>query len=131
MYQSLEGVHILDQWVGKLKKENEMPKAEETIQFRKMKYTLLEESHAQEKEFYRLKAEKMEYDKEKEQSKIRQEDERLRLEVEKMELAKKESDHRIMMMDVSAMPEMQRLYFEELYDETQSCLRQSTLKIED
>ncbi|KAG6647879.1 hypothetical protein CIPAW_07G108700 [Carya illinoinensis] len=84
-----------------------------------------------EKEFYRLKAEKIEYDKEKkekklrlederlrleaekmrieaekEQSKIRQEDERLRLEAEKVELSKKESDQRIMMMDVSVMPEM-------------------------
>ncbi|KAG6628521.1 hypothetical protein CIPAW_14G018900 [Carya illinoinensis] len=94
-----------------------------------MKYTLLEESRTQEKEFYRLKAEKMEYDKEKEEkklcigderlsckrvSKIRQEDERLRLEAKKVELAKKESDQRIMMMDVSVMPEMQRLYFEQL-----------------
>ncbi|KAI3819906.1 hypothetical protein L1987_13759 [Smallanthus sonchifolius] len=65
---------------------------EEIIQLRKMKYTLLEESCAQEKEFYRLKAEKMEYDKDKEQNKIRQEDERLRLEAEKLELTKKESD---------------------------------------
>ncbi|KAG2717435.1 hypothetical protein I3760_03G175000 [Carya illinoinensis] len=116
--------------------------AEENFQLRKMKYTMLEESRAQEKEFYRLKAEKMEYDKEKEekklrlederlrleaekikieaakeQSKIRQEDERLRLEAEKVELAKKESDQRIMMMDVSVMPEMQRLYFEQLQRE--------------
>ncbi|KAG6639654.1 hypothetical protein CIPAW_10G115900 [Carya illinoinensis] len=105
--------------------------AEENFQLRKMKYTMLEESRTQEKEFYRLKAEKMEYDKEKEekklrlederlrleaektkieaakeQSKIRQEDERLRLEAEKVELAKKESDQRIMMMNVSVMPEM-------------------------
>ncbi|XP_042958060.1 ensconsin-like [Carya illinoinensis] len=116
--------------------------AEENFQLRKMKYTMLEESRAQEKEFYRLKAEKIEYDKEKEekklrlederlrleaekikieaakeQSKIRQEDERLRLEAEKVELAKKESDQRIMMMDVSVMPEMQRLYFEQLQRE--------------
>ncbi|KAG2724941.1 hypothetical protein I3760_01G042400 [Carya illinoinensis] len=91
--------------------------AEENFQLRKMKYTLLEESRAQEKEFYRLKAEKMEYDKEKEEKKLRQEDERLRLEAEKVELAKKESDQRIMMMDVSVMPEMQRLYFQQLQRE--------------
>ncbi|KAG2663149.1 hypothetical protein I3760_16G014100 [Carya illinoinensis] len=98
--------------------------AEENFQLRKMKYTLLEESRAQEKEFYRLKAEKMEYDKEKEEKKLRLEDERLRLEAEKMkieaekvELAKKESDQRIMMMDVSVMPEMQRLYFQQLQRE--------------
>ncbi|XP_042959849.1 golgin subfamily A member 6-like protein 22 [Carya illinoinensis] len=116
--------------------------AEENFQLRKMKYTLLEESRAQEKEFYRLKAEKMEYDKEiearklqlederlrleaekmsldreKELSKIRQEDERLWLEAEKVEIAKKESDQRIMMMDVSVMPEMQRLYFQQLQRE--------------
>ncbi|KAG6647360.1 hypothetical protein CIPAW_07G073800 [Carya illinoinensis] len=102
---------------------------EENFQLRKMKYTLLEESRAQEKEFYRLKAEKMEYDKEiearklqlederlrleaekmsldreKELSKIWQEDERLRLEAEKVEIAKRESDQRTMMMDVSVMP---------------------------
>ncbi|KAG2725413.1 hypothetical protein I3760_01G064900 [Carya illinoinensis] len=98
--------------------------AEENFQLRKMKYTLLEESRAQEKEFYRLKAEKMEYDKEKEEKKLRLEDERLRLEAEKMKieaekvkLAKKESDQRIMMMDVSVMPEMQRLYFQQLQRE--------------
>ncbi|KAG2723219.1 hypothetical protein I3760_02G160500 [Carya illinoinensis] len=128
------------------KRKAQGKQAEENFQLRKMKYTLLEESRAQEKEFYRLKAEKMEYDKEKvekelrlederlrleaekmrieakkmrievekEQSKIRQEDERLRLETEKVELAKKESDQRIMMMDVSVMPEMQRLYFQQL-----------------
>ncbi|KAG2664615.1 hypothetical protein I3760_16G090400 [Carya illinoinensis] len=38
----------------------------------------------EEKEFYRLKAEKMEYDKGKEEKKLRLEDERLRLEAEKM-----------------------------------------------
>ncbi|XP_042982277.1 uncharacterized protein LOC122311706 [Carya illinoinensis] len=80
--------------------------AEENFQLRKMKYTLLEESSAQEKEFFRLKAEKMAYDKETEARKLRQEDERLRLEAEKVELAKKESDQRIMMMDVSVMPEL-------------------------
>ncbi|KAG6644321.1 hypothetical protein CIPAW_08G047300 [Carya illinoinensis] len=42
---------------------------EENFQLRKMKYTLLEESRAQKKEFFRLKAEKMEYDKEKEEKK--------------------------------------------------------------
>ncbi|XP_042983451.1 uncharacterized protein LOC122312858 [Carya illinoinensis] len=60
--------------------------AEENFQLRKMKYTLLEESRAQEKEFYRLKAEKMEYDKETEARKLQLEDERLRLEAEKMSL---------------------------------------------
>ncbi|KAG6628716.1 hypothetical protein CIPAW_14G032300 [Carya illinoinensis] len=131
------------------KRKAQGKQAEENLQLRKMKYTLLEESRAQEKEFYRLKAEKIEYDKEKEekklhlederlrleaekmrieaekmrieaekeQSKIRQEDERLRLEAEKVELAKKESDQRIMMMDVSVMPEMQRLYFQQLQTE--------------
>ncbi|KAG6668083.1 hypothetical protein CIPAW_01G146900 [Carya illinoinensis] len=107
-----------------------------------MKYTLLEESRAQEKEFYQMKAEKMEYDKEKEEkklrlederlrleaekmvierekelAKIRQEDERLRLEAQKVELATKESDQRIMMMDMSGMPEMQQLYFQQLQRE--------------
>ncbi|KAG6628713.1 hypothetical protein CIPAW_14G032000 [Carya illinoinensis] len=91
--------------------------AEENFQIRKMKYTLLEESRAQEKEFFRLKAEKMAYDKETEDRKLRQEDERLRLEAEKVELAKKESDQRIMMMDVSVMPELQRQFFQQLQRE--------------
>ncbi|KAG2678936.1 hypothetical protein I3760_11G027100 [Carya illinoinensis] len=133
----------LDRPIGrkdeKEKRKAQGRQAEENFQLRKMKYTLLEESCTQEKEFYRMKAEKMEYDKEKEekklrlederlrlevekmrieaekeQSKIRQEDERLRLEAEKVELAKKESDQRIMMMDMSVMPEMQRLYFQQL-----------------
>ncbi|KAG6669378.1 hypothetical protein CIPAW_01G240000 [Carya illinoinensis] len=60
--------------------------AEENFQLRKMKYTLLEESRAQEKEFYRLKAEKMEYEKETEARKLHLDDERLRLEAEKMSL---------------------------------------------
>ncbi|KAG2692839.1 hypothetical protein I3760_08G070500 [Carya illinoinensis] len=116
--------------------------AEENFQLKKMKYTLLEESRTQEKEFYRMKAEKMEYDKEKEEkklrikderlrleaekmvierekevNKIRQEDERLRLEAQKVELVLKDQDQRIMMMDVSVMPEMQRLYFQQLQRE--------------
>ncbi|KAG6632025.1 hypothetical protein CIPAW_13G129900 [Carya illinoinensis] len=138
-----------DSKAEKGKRKAQGKQAEENLQLRKMKYTLLEESRAQEKEFYCLKAEKMEYDKEKEekklrlederlrlevekmrieaekmrieaekeQSKIRQEDERLRLEAEKVELAKKESDQRIMMMDVSVMPEMQRIYFQQLQTE--------------
>lgn len=69
----------------------------------------MEESRVQEKEFYRLKAEKMKYDKEKEENKLRQEEERLKLECEKLKLAKKESEQRIMMMDVRGMPEIQRL----------------------
>ncbi|KAG6637594.1 hypothetical protein CIPAW_11G189100 [Carya illinoinensis] len=120
----------LDRPIGrkaeKGKRKAQGRQAEENFQLRKMKYTLLEESRAQEKEFFRMKAEKMEYDKEKEEKKlclkderlrIRQEDERLRLEAEKVELAKKESDQRIMMMDVSVMPEMQRLYFQQLQRE--------------
>lgn len=87
--------------------------ADEVIQLRKMKYTLLEESRIQEKEFYRLKAEKMEYDKEKEEKKFHQENETLKLEAEKFELVKKESDQRIMMMDLNVLPEMQRLYVRE------------------
>ncbi|KAK1360620.1 glutathione S-transferase T3-like [Heracleum sosnowskyi] len=87
---------------------------EESVQLRKLKYTLLEESRVLEKEFFRLKAEKMKYDKEKEETKLRQEDERLKLECEKVKLAKKESDQHIMMMDVSGMPEMQHLYFLQL-----------------
>ncbi|KAK9056336.1 hypothetical protein SSX86_027426 [Deinandra increscens subsp. villosa] len=98
----------------KQKRRMQGKQVEENLQLKKMKYTLLEESRAQEKEFYRLKAEKMEYDKEKEEKKLLQEDERLKLEIEKMELAKKESDQRVMMMDVSVMPEMQRLYFQGL-----------------
>ncbi|KAG2721944.1 hypothetical protein I3760_02G105400 [Carya illinoinensis] len=86
--------------------------AEENFQLRKMKYTLLKESRAQEKEFFRLKAEKMTYDKETEARKLRQEDERLRLEAEKVELENNESDQRIMMMDVSVMPELQRQVFQ-------------------
>ncbi|KAG2676826.1 hypothetical protein I3760_12G070500 [Carya illinoinensis] len=100
---------------GKRKAQGQQ--AEENFQLRKMKYTLLEESRAQEKEFFRLKADKMAYDKEMEDRKLRQEDERLRLEVEKVELAKKESDQRIMMMDVSVMPELQRQFFQQLQRE--------------
>ena len=59
----------------------------------------------------------MKYDKEKEEKKLRQEDERLRLESEKVKLAKKESDQHIMMMDLTAMQEMQRLYFLQLQKE--------------
>ncbi|KAI3799957.1 hypothetical protein L1987_35263 [Smallanthus sonchifolius] len=98
--------------------------AEDIIELRKMKYALLEESLSQEKEFYRLKAEKMEYDKAKEEKRLHLEDERLRLETEKLKieaekinLAKKESDERIMMMDVSVMPELQRLYIDKLQRE--------------
>ncbi|KAG6666015.1 hypothetical protein CIPAW_01G000900 [Carya illinoinensis] len=65
----------------------------------------------------RLEVEKMRIEVEKEQNKIRQEDERLKLEAEKVEFAKKESDQRIMMMNVSVMPEMQRLYFQQLQRE--------------
>ncbi|KAG6633329.1 hypothetical protein CIPAW_12G041600 [Carya illinoinensis] len=90
---------------------------EENFKLRKMKYTLLEESCAQEKEFFRLKAEKMAYDKETEARKLRQEDERLRLEAKKVEFANKESDQRIIMMDVSVMPELQREFFQQLQRE--------------
>ncbi|KAG2711526.1 hypothetical protein I3760_04G081000 [Carya illinoinensis] len=103
--------------VEKGKRKTQDQHAEENFQLRKMKYTLLEESRAQEKEFFRLKAEKMAYDKETEARKLRQEDERLQLEAEKVELAKKESDQRIMMMDVSVMPELQREFFQQLQRE--------------
>ncbi|KAG6667698.1 hypothetical protein CIPAW_01G118700, partial [Carya illinoinensis] len=61
----------LDRPIGrkaeKGKRKAQDKQTEENFQLRKMKYTLFEESHAQEKEFYRLKAEKMEYKKEKEE----------------------------------------------------------------
>ncbi|KAG2674331.1 hypothetical protein I3760_13G128600 [Carya illinoinensis] len=90
------------------KRKAQGKQAEENLQLRKMKL---------EAEKMRIEAEKMRIEAEKEQSKIRQEDERLRLEAEKVELAKKESDQRIMMMDVSVMPEMQRIYFQQLQTE--------------
>ncbi|XP_076937197.1 uncharacterized protein LOC143604679 [Bidens hawaiensis] len=75
-----------------------------------------EKLHLEDKRL-RLEAEKLRIEAEKERSKIRQEDERMRLEAERMKLTKKESDDRIMMMDVSVMSEMQRLYFEKLQRE--------------
>ncbi|KAG6633294.1 hypothetical protein CIPAW_12G038500 [Carya illinoinensis] len=81
------------------------------------KLCLEDERLRMEAEKMRIEEEKMRIEAEKEQSKIRQEDERLRLEAEKVELAKKESDRRIMMMDVSVMPEMQQLYFQQLQRE--------------
>ena len=90
---------------------------EESVQLIKLKYTLLEESRVQEKEFYRLKAEKMEYDKKKEEKKLHQEDERLKLEREKVKLAKKESDQRIMMMNLNGMTDIQKQYFQQLQKE--------------
>ncbi|XP_076895916.1 uncharacterized protein LOC143548710 [Bidens hawaiensis] len=109
-----ENVIELDRPMGrkaeKAKRKAQSIQSEEIIQLRKMKYTLLEESSAQEKEYYRLKAEKMEHDNANEQKKLHLEDERLklkkeklRIEAEKAELAKKDSDQRIMMMDVSVM----------------------------
>ncbi|KAI7749351.1 hypothetical protein M8C21_032957 [Ambrosia artemisiifolia] len=92
------------------------------VEAKKMKYAHLEESRAQEKEFYRLKAEKFAYDRKAKEEKLRLQAEKmelslqaekLRLEAEKTELAKKESNERIMMMDVNSMPEIQRSYFEE------------------
>lgn len=62
----------------------------ENYQLIKLKYTLLEESRAQRKEFYRLTAEKIKYDQEKEEKKLRLEDEKLRLEVK--EVGKKKLD---------------------------------------
>ncbi|KAK1421396.1 hypothetical protein QVD17_23698 [Tagetes erecta] len=128
----------LDRPIGRkaakrLRKEGKQ--AEEIAKVRKMKYTLLEESLAQEKELYRLKAEKMEYDKKAEEERLRLQaekmeydrkaeeermrlqTEKLRIEAEKTKLAIKESEQRIMMMDVSGMPEIQRLYFVELQKE--------------
>ncbi|KAI7736110.1 hypothetical protein M8C21_011827 [Ambrosia artemisiifolia] len=51
----------------KKKRKAQGRQAEDIIQIRKMKYTLLEESRVQEKEFYRLKAEKIEYDRKADQ----------------------------------------------------------------
>ncbi|KAG6632832.1 hypothetical protein CIPAW_12G006100 [Carya illinoinensis] len=110
--------------VEKGKRKAQGRQAEENFVLRKMKYTLLEESqYDKEKEGkkmclkderLRLEAKKMENDRENELNKIRQEGERLMLEAEKLELAKKEADQRFMMMDLSAMPSMQRLYFQQL-----------------
>ncbi|KAI7752991.1 hypothetical protein M8C21_026732, partial [Ambrosia artemisiifolia] len=69
------------------------------------------------KERLRLEAEKLKIKADKGQSKIRLQNERLRLKAEKMQLLKKELDIRIMMIDARVMPEMQRLYFEELQRE--------------
>ncbi|XP_042988590.1 uncharacterized protein LOC122316116 [Carya illinoinensis] len=95
----------LDRPIGrkaeKGKRKAQSKQAEENFQLRKMK----------------LEAKKMVIEREKELAKIRHEDERLRLEAQKVELATKESDQRIMMMDVSGMPELQRLYFQQLQRE--------------
>ncbi|KAJ0570586.1 putative glutathione transferase [Helianthus annuus] len=111
----------LDRPMGKKavvqKRKAEGKQTEEIIQLKKMKFTLLEEAQAQEKEYFRLKTEKMEYDKKAEDERLRLLSEKLRIEAEKTELAKKESDQRIMMMDMSGMTEIQRLYFEELQKE--------------
>ncbi|XP_041028413.1 uncharacterized protein LOC121268286 [Juglans microcarpa x Juglans regia] len=98
--------------------------AEEIVALSKLKYTLLEELRAQEKELFRLKVENMEYDWKRKGNKIRQEDERLRLEVEKLEFARREAnerverdrlerDERIMMIDVSKLRGLQQNYFEQ------------------
>ncbi|KAG6648247.1 hypothetical protein CIPAW_07G134100 [Carya illinoinensis] len=99
----------------KLKKGNERPKASKSHVLRRKSFIALRPKRWNER--LRLEAEKMRIKVEKMQSKIRQEDERLRLEAEKVELAKKESDQRIMMMNMSVMPEMQRLYFQQLQRE--------------
>ncbi|KAG6660872.1 hypothetical protein CIPAW_03G134500 [Carya illinoinensis] len=94
-------------------------KGKRKAQGRQMEYDNERESiklHLED-ERLRLEAEKLKIEVEKKQSKIRQEDERLRLKAEKVKIAKKESDRRIMMMDVSVMPEMQRLYFQQLQRE--------------
>ncbi|WOH09544.1 hypothetical protein DCAR_0729001 [Daucus carota subsp. sativus] len=72
---------------------------EESVQLRKLKYTLLEESRK------------------KEEKKLHQEDERLKLEREKVKLAKKESDQRIMMMNLNGMTDIQKQYFQQLQKE--------------
>ncbi|KAG6660183.1 hypothetical protein CIPAW_03G088100 [Carya illinoinensis] len=83
----------------KEKRKAQGKQPEENLQLRKMKYTLLEESRAHEKEFCRLKAEKMEYDKEKEKKKLRLENERLRLEVEKMRIEAEKEQSKIRQED--------------------------------
>ncbi|KAF5472744.1 hypothetical protein F2P56_009436 [Juglans regia] len=99
--------------------------AEEIVALRKLMHTLLEESHAQEKELFRFKVENMEYDRKRKENKIRQEDERLRLEAEKLEMARKEAnerverdrlerDERIMMIDVNKLCGLQQKYFVQL-----------------
>ncbi|KAF5473441.1 hypothetical protein F2P56_010052 [Juglans regia] len=91
--------------------------SEELVELSKKRYTLLEESRAQEKEFFRLKAEKMAYEREMEENKTRQEDERLRLEAEKLEIARLEREERIMLLDVSTLNEVQQVYFQQLQRE--------------
>ncbi|MFS7983342.1 putative No apical meristem-associated domain-containing protein [Helianthus anomalus] len=82
----------LDRPMGKKaavkKRKVEGKQTEEIIQLRKMKFTLLEEAQAQEKEYFRLKTEKMEYDKKVEDERLRLLSEKLRIEAEKTELAK-------------------------------------------
>ncbi|KAG2719938.1 hypothetical protein I3760_02G013800 [Carya illinoinensis] len=63
----------------------------------------------EEKEFYRMKPEKMEYDKEKEEQKLHLEDERLRLEAEKMRIEAEKEQNRIRQED-----ERQRLEAEKV-----------------
>ncbi|KAF5464736.1 hypothetical protein F2P56_014790 [Juglans regia] len=91
--------------------------SEELVELSKKRYTLLEESRAQEKEFFQLKAEKMAYEREMEENKSRQEDERLRLEAEKLEIARLETEERIMLLDVSTLNEVQQVYFQQLQRE--------------
>ncbi|KAF5472743.1 hypothetical protein F2P56_009437 [Juglans regia] len=97
----------------------------------KLKHTLLEESRAQEKELFRLKVEKMEYDQEREEKKIGQENERLRLEAErlrleaeKLELTRREAneraerdllerEERIMTVNMLNLYGLQQKYFEQ------------------
>ncbi|XP_041013845.1 uncharacterized protein LOC121257048 [Juglans microcarpa x Juglans regia] len=91
--------------------------SDELVELSKKRYSLLEESRAQEKEFFRLKAEKMAYEREMEGNKSRQEDERLRLEAEKLEIARLEREERIMLLDVSTLNEVQQVYFQQLQRE--------------
>ncbi|XP_040989513.1 uncharacterized protein LOC121237023 [Juglans microcarpa x Juglans regia] len=91
--------------------------SDELVELSKHKYTLLEESRAQEKELFRLKAEKMAYDREREGNKSRQEDERLRLEAEKLEIARWEREELIMLLDLSTLPGVQLVYFQQLQRE--------------
>ncbi|KAG6662167.1 hypothetical protein CIPAW_03G224700 [Carya illinoinensis] len=65
-YEVIELDRPMGRKAEKGKQKGQGRQAEENFQLKKMKCTLLEESCAQKKEFYRLKVEKMEYDKEKE-----------------------------------------------------------------
>lgn len=94
---------------------------EDIVELSQMKYTLLEESHAQEKQFFHFKEQEMYYDQERKEVKIRQEDGRLRLKVNKLEFVlfkvekkakseRLEKEEWIMLMNVFGLPKIQCTY---------------------